>query len=601
MNNELMAKVIYTNKLATKEQIHEFWPQVSSSQDIAQILIAQGILPEGYYNQLSQYVSKLEAQQNDKQSGNQNESIPATESKPVAESDPQVEPTPTNEAKPPSEPTPPAPQASTTPDHQPDQESTPVIHNDLPQSEPDDHLEVLDVLASNDIFYGSSPKAEDVETSDVLVQTQYSDELTQRTFAKTGNDAKSVESKESIAQPENPASAKKASTEKEPSEVIEETLPSIFHGERGGGDLEFTPIDTITEDCSLFQILELARRVGASDVHLSVNNPVIFRQFSRLVNFSEFKLTQAQIETIILKDIPSAQLEDFYSVGDYEMVLTVQGAGRFRSTLMAQRSGWDFASRVIANEIMPFDQLGLPESCEGLTKWAQGLVLVTGPVGCGKTTSLSTLVQMVNESRRDHIITVESPVEMVYPSSSCQMTQREVGTHTLSPANALKGALRQDPDILVVSELRDLETIELAVSAAETGHLVFGTMNTNNAARTITRLVDSFPPDEQEIIRSMISESLRGVISQQLLPLKDGTGVIPAFEVLLVTAPVANLIRKNEIHQLESAMITGKSTGMVLLDESLQKLIDDDLVDGKECYYRANNPKNFEKYLKGAE
>lgn len=598
-----MAKVIYTNKLATKEQIHEFWPQVSSSQDIAQILIANGVLPEGYYGQLSQYVSKLEAQQGDKHSGNQSEAAASNETEPSTEVDPSDGAATSHESDTTDSPNvssttaqPSTEQPSPPPETASQDEPSEVIHNEIPQSEPDDELEVLDVLASNDIFYGSSPKVANVETSDVLVQTQYSDDLTQRTLAKGVADPElSQNHTEKTISPQAPASTE------EPVEVIEDGLPSVFHGQRGGGELPFRPIESVNEDCSLFQILELARRVGASDVHLSVNNPVIFRQFSRLVNFSEFKLTQAQIEAIILKDIPSAQLEDFYSVGDYEMVLTVQGAGRFRSTLMAQRSGWDFAARVIANEIMPFEQLGLPESCEGLTKWAQGLVLVTGPVGCGKTTSLSTLVQMVNESRKDHIITVESPVEMVYPSSTCQMTQREVGTHTLSPANALKGALRQDPDILVVSELRDLETIELAVSAAETGHLVFGTMNTNNAARTITRLVDSFPPDEQEIIRSMISESLRGVISQQLLPLKDGTGVIPAFEVLLVTAPVANLIRKNEIHQLESAMITGKSAGMVLLDESLQKLIDDDLVDGKECYYRANNPKNFEKYLKGAE
>jgi twitching motility protein PilT len=243
------------------------------------------------------------------------------------------------------------------------------------------------------------------------------------------------------------------------------------------------------------------------------------------------------------------------------------------------------------------EEAGLPEPCRELTKWAQGLVLVTGPVGCGKSSTLATLVDMVNRERHDHIITIEEPIEILYPPEHCRITQRQVGPHTLSRDAALRAALREDPDIIVISELRDLDTIRLAVSAAETGHLVFGTMNTTNATRTLNRLIDSFPPDEQGIVRNMISESLRGVISQQLLPRKDGTGMLPAFEVLLVTTAVANMIRKDEVHQLGTAMLTGKTSGMVLLDDSLRFLVERGLVDPAEAMARATNPKDFEKYL----
>ena len=187
--------------------------------------------------------------------------------------------------------------------------------------------------------------------------------------------------------------------------------------------------------------------------------------------------------------------------------------------------------------------------------------------------------------------------EAGYPPAQCRITQRQIGPHTLSHDAALRAALREDPDIIVISELRDLDTIRLAVSAAETGHLVFGTMNTTNATRTLSRLIDSFPPDEQGIVRNMISESLRGVISQQLLPRKDGNGMLPAFEALLVTPAVANMIRKDEIHQLGTAMLTGKSQGMILLDDSLRFLVERGLVDPAEAMARASNSKDFEKYL----
>jgi twitching motility protein PilT len=213
---------------------------------------------------------------------------------------------------------------------------------------------------------------------------------------------------------------------------------------------------------------------------------------------------------------------------------------------------------------------------------------------------LAALVDRVNQERHDHIITLEDPIEMIYPSARCRITQRQIGKHTRSQDAALRAALREDPDIIVIAELRDLDTIRLAVSAAETGHLVFATMNTANAARTLFRLVDSFPPEEQGVVRNMISESLRGVISQQLLPRADGSGMVPAFEVLLVTSAVANMIRKEETHQLGTAMLTGKSQGMVILDDSLKALVEKGLVEPREAQARAASPKEFERHMRAA-
>jgi len=239
----------------------------------------------------------------------------------------------------------------------------------------------------------------------------------------------------------------------------------------------------------------------------------------------------------------------------------------------------------------------MPAVCTSLTKWAQGMVLITGPAGCGKTTTLATLIEMINQCRHDHIISIEEPIEIVYEPKQCQITQREINIHTLSQNNALRAALREDPDILVVSELRDLHTIQLAVSAAETGHLVFGTMNTINAAQTISRVIDSFPAEEQSIIRNMISESLRGVICQQLIPRRDGTGMVAAYEVLIVTPSVANLIRTNKITQINNAITTGKSIGMVLMDNSLESLGRNNIITKEEASERASNPSNMIQIL----
>ena len=344
------------------------------------------------------------------------------------------------------------------------------------------------------------------------------------------------------------------------------------------------------------ELLAFARHHEAADLHLSAGNPILLRRYGALQAATQEPMGQESLRSWVEAALNPEQLAEFDAKGDIELIYTLPHYGRYRVTILKQRRGWDVTARVIPDRIRSMEESGLPESCRDLTKWAQGLVLVTGPVGCGKSTTLATLVDIVNQERHDHIITIEEPIEIIYPPAHCRITQRQIGPHTLGRDAALRAALREDPDIIVISELRDLDTIRLAVSAAETGHLVFGTMNTTNAARTLYRLIDSFPPEEQGIIRNMISESLRGVISQQLLPRKDGSGLLPAFEVLLVNTAVANMIRKDEAHQLATAMLTGKSSGMILLDDSLRTLVDRGLVDPLEAMSRATNPKDFEKY-----
>ncbi|CAM2005910.1 PilT/PilU family type 4a pilus ATPase [Acanthopleuribacter pedis] len=374
------------------------------------------------------------------------------------------------------------------------------------------------------------------------------------------------------------------------------SLPIEFREGRGDGDPTVPVPEKINRTHGMTQILLYARRRDASDVHLSVGNPITLRLFGRLVAMDREPLGYEDVQRLIYEILSETQREQFETTGDLEMSFSLQGGGRFRATLMRRRNGIDFTARLVPRGIRSFEQLGMPESCKSLTKWATGMVLVTGPLSSGKSTTLTTLVEMVNRDRKDHIITIENPIEFVYTPAKCQVTQRQVDLHTLSQGNALRGALRQDPDIIVVSELRDLESIRLAVTAAETGHLVFGTMNTANATRTVNRLIDSFPPEEQEILRVMVSESLRGIISQQLIPRKDGRGQVAAFEVLMVTQAVSNMIRKNATHQLESAMVSGRQNGMVLLDNSLMELVQKGVIEGVDAFKRASQPKKFLKF-----
>jgi twitching motility protein PilT len=264
--------------------------------------------------------------------------------------------------------------------------------------------------------------------------------------------------------------------------------------------------------------------------------------------------------------------------------------GRFRASVVKQRLGLDMVFRIINTQIKSMEEINLPvEHLTPLTRYHNGLILVTGSVGSGKSTTLAAMIDFINQDREDHILTLEDPIEYVFESKGCQVNQREVHLHTESFAKALRGALREDPDVIMVGEMRDLETIALALTAAETGHLVLGTLHTGNAPRTLDRVLDVFPTDQREQIRVMVSESLRGVLSQQLVPRADGNGRVMALELLVNTAAVSATIRDGKTFMLPGIMQTGKNVGMITMDESLRKLYIKGLITQEECYFRSED------------
>jgi twitching motility protein PilT len=273
--------------------------------------------------------------------------------------------------------------------------------------------------------------------------------------------------------------------------------------------------------------------------------------------------------------------------GDVDFV-RANNDGRFRASIVRQRLGIDLVFRIINSRVRTMDELGLPESLKPLTRYQNGLILVTGSAGSGKSTTLAALVEQVNLERREHIITLEDPIEYIFEPKGCHITQREVHTHTRSFSTALRGALREDPDVIMVGEMRDLETISLAITAAETGHLVLGTLHTGNASRTLDRLLDVFPVDQQEQVRIMVSESLRGIISQQLVPSADGNGRVLALEVLTNTPAVANVIREAKTYMLPGIIQTGKKQGMQLMDDALMALSEQGAISREEASSRLN-------------
>ena len=334
--------------------------------------------------------------------------------------------------------------------------------------------------------------------------------------------------------------------------------------------------------------LALGQSAGASDVHLGVNAPPLWRLHGSLQPIwpDAPRLTRENTQALadgFLSDLHKTQLNER---GDTDFAYA-NAAGRYRTSVVRQRLGIDIVFRIINTKVRTMDELGLPEHLKLLTRYQNGLILVTGSVGSGKSTTLAALVEQVNMERREHIITLEDPIEYVLEPKGCHVTQREVHTHTRSFADALRGALREDPDVIMVGEMRDLETISLAITASETGHLVLGTLHTGNASRTLDRLLDVFPPDQQEQIRVMVSESLRGVISQQLIPRKEGKGRVLALETLTNTPAVANVIREARTYMLPGIIQTGKKQGMQLMDDALIDLYGRGLISAGEAYARA--------------
>src|SRR5438309_4243687 len=346
------------------------------------------------------------------------------------------------------------------------------------------------------------------------------------------------------------------------------------------------------------EYLAVGQEAGASDIHLGVNAPPIWRLHGMLrpiwPDAPRFKAEQTQkLADAFLNE---TQRELVKERGDADFAYA-NSKGRYRASVVRQRLGTDIVFRVINTRVRTMDELGLPEHLKLLTRYHNGLILVTGSVGSGKSTTLAALVEQINIERREHIITLEDPIEYVLEPKGCHITQREVHTHTRSFGVALRGALREDPDVIMVGEMRDLETVSLAITASETGHLVLATLHTGNASRTLDRLLDVFPVDQQDQIRVMVSESLRGVISQQLVPRRDGAGRVLALEILTNTPAVANVIREAKTYMLPGIIQTGKKQGMQLMDDSLVQLFKAGLIDAEEAYARADQKQQVRQQL----
>jgi twitching motility protein PilT len=339
------------------------------------------------------------------------------------------------------------------------------------------------------------------------------------------------------------------------------------------------------------EILRRAVELGASDIHIHSGARLRYRLAGRLVDQDDEPLEPAQSEALALGLMREAERAVFDERGEVDFAYVLGELSRFRVNVYRQLRGVDASLRRIPMSPPSLDALGLPTDLARLVAFHQGLVLVTGPTRCGKSSTLAALVDLINGERADHILTIEDPIEYVHPSRRCLVNQRNVGRHTESFARALRAALREDPDVIVIGELRDRETISLALTAAETGHLVLATLHTDNAVRTVNRVVGSFPPDQQEQVRAMLSESLRAVISQRLLPRADGAGEVAAIEVMRVNRAISNLIRENKTVQLRSILQTGRSQGMRLLDDSLAELVRSGVVRREDALRCAEDPK----------
>jgi twitching motility protein PilT len=344
---------------------------------------------------------------------------------------------------------------------------------------------------------------------------------------------------------------------------------------------------------ALDRLLERAVLAGASDLHIHSGSPLKMRLNGQMSDLDSTPLPARTAERMVTEILNPGQLETLRDRGQVDFAYTLPGKGRFRSNAYRQQRGVDAVFRVIPPQPPTLEDLGLPSAFARLANYHQGMVLLTGPAGCGKSSTLAALLNIINEDRHDHIITIEDPIEYIHPSKKCVVNQRQVGPHTGSFARALRGALREDPDVIAIGELRDLETISLALTAAETGHLVLATLHTNNSIRTVNRILGVFPPSQQDQIRTMVSESLRAVVSQRLVARADGNGRVPALEVLMANKAVGNLIRENKTFQIKSVLQTGASQGMYMLDASLAELVKTKVITREEAFRNADDPQRF--------
>jgi twitching motility protein PilT len=344
----------------------------------------------------------------------------------------------------------------------------------------------------------------------------------------------------------------------------------------------------------LIDILVAATSMRASDIHIVVGKPPVVRINGMMQPLTQFPvLSEEAAKGIIYSMLYQDQISRFEENLELDFSYNVLGLSRFRVNILSQKDGIEAVMRLIPAKIPSPKDIRLSDAAVALTRLPRGLILVTGPTGSGKSTTIASLVDVINTERREHIITIEDPIEFVFGHKNCIVRQREVGVNTHSFADALKHCLRQDPDVILVGEMRDLETIALAVTAAETGHLVFATLHTQDAPQTVDRVIDVFPPHQQQQMRVQLAATLKAVICQQLIPRADGVGRVAARELMIVNHAIANLIREGKTHQLYSAIETGAKHGMTTLETSLAELVKERLITVDEAFTKSNNPETL--------
>lgn len=343
---------------------------------------------------------------------------------------------------------------------------------------------------------------------------------------------------------------------------------------------------------------KMMHELGASDLHLSSGSQPIIRLHGEMQRVKYKILEHEALKKMVYEITPEPKVKEFEESGDVDFAYEVPGLARYRVNFFQQRKGISAAFREIPQVILSIEKLGLPPILKSMALLPKGLVLVTGPTGSGKSTTLAAIIDYANKYRKDHILTIEDPIEFVHEPISCLINQREVGRDTLSFKAALRGALREDPDIILVGEMRDLETIELALQAAETGHLVLGTLHTISASKTIDRIIEVFPSEMQGQIRSGLADSLRAIVAQNLFKRVDKKGRAAALEILIATPAVRNLIRENKVFQINSVIETGRKYGMQALDEAIMQLLQSGAVDAEQAYNKAVHKSKFREFLR---
>ena len=337
---------------------------------------------------------------------------------------------------------------------------------------------------------------------------------------------------------------------------------------------------------------------GASDLHLMAGQQPVLRVQGELERVKYKELDSDNLKAILYEIAPEEKVKVFEETGDVDFAYEIPGLARYRANFFEQKNGVGAVFREIPSTILTCEQLGLPPVVQKLASLPRGLVLVTGPTGSGKSTTLAAIIDEANKTRKDHILTVEDPIEFVHKSAKAIVNHREVGLHTRSFASALRGALREDPDIILVGEMRDLETISLAIEASATGHLVFGTLHTSSAAKTVDRIIEVFPTNQQEQIRNTLSDGLRAVVAQNLFKRIDKKGRCAALEIMIATAAVRNLIREGKTFQIPSMIQTGKKYGMQPLDDAIMDFLNKKMISPDEAYAKSNDKSKFLPFLK---